>query len=70
MLAVYITKDYNDYDYRQTCVCGICKGKKVKINETTGKNDICPKCVGRGYFLTEKELKEEQSGRQKRVLHG
>lgn len=51
-------------------VCGICKGDKVTVNEATGKNNICPKCRGRGYILTGKELKEEQNGTQKRVLHG
>ncbi|MBT7349894.1 hypothetical protein HN803_03810 [candidate division WWE3 bacterium] len=51
-------------------VCGVCKGKKIIVNESTGKNDICPKCKGRGYYLTDKELKEEQSGRAKVILHG
>tara|TARA_R110000744_G_scaffold142268_1_gene253823 strand:- start:340 stop:519 length:180 start_codon:yes stop_codon:yes gene_type:complete len=51
-------------------ICGICKGKKVTINEISGKNDICPKCRGRGYFITEEELKEVQGGRPKIMLHG
>ena len=51
-------------------VCGVCNGNKVKVNEITYKNDICPKCSGRGYFVTEEELKEQLGGKVKRILYG
>jgi hypothetical protein len=51
-------------------VCGVCKGAKILVVERTGKNDICPKCKGRGYLPTVKEIKEEQEGKTQRVLHG
>ena len=51
-------------------ICGICKGYKIVVIKESGRPNICPKCKGRGYFPTTEELKEEQSGRDKVLLHG
>ena len=37
-------KNYNT----DTLICGVCKGKKLIINESTKKAEICPKCHGTG----------------------
>jgi Zn-finger nucleic acid-binding protein len=51
-------------------VCGVCRGEKVLVNESSGKNDICPKCKGRGYLPTDQELKEARNGKAKVILYG
>ena len=50
-------KNYNT----DTLICGVCKGKKLIINESTKKNEICPKCHGTGRL-------DEISGQTKKTL--
>lgn len=39
-------KNYNT----DTLICGVCKGKKLIINESTKKAEVCPKCQGTGHL--------------------
>jgi len=50
-------------------ICGICKGKRILINEVTGKNEICPKCYGKGHLIPSSQL-EEIIKRPRVLLHG
>ena len=45
-------------------ICGVCKGKKLIVNESTKKSEICPKCQGTG------SLNEINSTNKKVLLKG
>lgn len=47
-----------------TLICGVCKGKKIIINESTKKNELCPKCQGQG------NLSESLGNKNKTLLKG
>ena len=47
-------KNYNT----DTLICRVCKGKKLIINESTQKAEVCPKCQGTGHL-------NETSGRDR-----
>jgi hypothetical protein len=53
--------------YLDGLICGVCRGDKVLIERATGKNYLCPKCMGSGYLPNSEDLKE-QKGKKKRVL--
>jgi uncharacterized CHY-type Zn-finger protein len=47
-----------------TLICGVCKGKKIIVNESTKKNELCPKCQGQG------NLNEALGQKSKTLLKG
>lgn len=49
-------------------ICGLCKGKKVILNEATGKMDICPKCQGTGKLKNDQELDENKNKKNRLLL--
>ena len=51
-------------DNTDTLICGVCKGRKLIINESTRKNEICPKCQGSG------RLEEASEQTKKTLLRG